>query len=85
MVYEIEHPRINEALLLLKNIPEVAGATPFGKRLHVLTKETMQDSSLIKKTLKEKGLDAFVRNIPPSLEDVFIYLFEKRNSKSHLL
>jgi len=77
-IYEAEHPQIQKVSEALKGIPGIATVSPFGKSLHILSTEPHLSAGIIAKSLEEKGLKKVsIREIPPSLEDVFIYLFER--------
>lgn len=79
-LYEIEHPQTQKISEVLKGIPGIADISPFGKRLHILSTDPHLNAEIIAKNLIEKGLGKIsIRSIPPSLEDAFIYLFERGN------
>lgn len=79
-IYEAEHPQIQKVSEALKGIPGIADVSPFGKSLHILSTEPHLSAGIIAKSLEEKGLKKVsIREIPPSLEDVFIYLFKRGN------
>ncbi len=66
------HPA--QALALLKRQPFALDATLVEAEVHLLTPESVEDSEVIK-TLHDGGMpDATVRQMDPSLEDVFVTL-----------
>ncbi|MBW2038299.1 MAG: ABC transporter ATP-binding protein [Deltaproteobacteria bacterium] len=77
-VYELEVEEITKATDILRQIPGIAEVSPFGRRLHILTEADVPTQEEIRKTLEEAGVSVLeLEAVPPSLEDVFIYLAEK--------
>jgi ABC-2 type transport system ATP-binding protein len=77
---ELECEPADAALRVLQRLPEVAEATPFGLRFHVvLTAGTSPDT--LRRSLERAGLRvAGVRNVEPSLEDAFIALLGRQGT-----
>jgi ABC-type multidrug transport system ATPase subunit len=74
---EVEtHAEPARALLWMQSRSYVASATLFGQSVHAVVADTMSDGELTEK-LREASFDeAAVREIEPSLEDVFVTLTE---------
>lgn len=78
--FELRIPAAVEHLAALRRRTDVRDATLFGETLHVLINESLSPQHL----LREIGVadtDIDVREIPPSLEDVFVTL--TANAESH--
>jgi len=74
---EIESDRTARALAFLQSQDFAASPTIFGRAVHTEIPSTMSDADLIDR-LRHAGFpDASVREIAPSLEDVFVTLTEK--------
>ncbi len=76
MVEVIARPR-RETLAWLRARPEVAEAEIFGERLHLSLRETVEEPAVIAQRLatglRAAGIEVdAAREIPPSLEDIFI-------------
>ncbi|HEX5105706.1 MAG TPA: ABC transporter permease, partial [Pirellulaceae bacterium] len=79
--YELRVPAANERLAELRKLPEVRDATLFGETIHALVDETLAPP----KMLQHLGLSADAaeaREIPPSLEDVFVTLTAAAEAQS---
>jgi ABC-type multidrug transport system ATPase subunit len=72
---EIETRQPARALAWLREQPYCEGATIFGQSVHALIKETTPDAELTR-LLSAQGFAPTVRDIRPSLEDVFVHLTE---------
>lgn len=71
--YELQIPRAAERLAALRTLDGVRDATLFGDSIHVLVEESLTRERLVQQF--EKGDDTVeVREIAPSLEDVFVTL-----------
>ncbi|MCS7466178.1 ABC transporter permease [Stieleria sp. ICT_E10.1] len=70
--YEIRVPAPAQHLAALRQLPEVRDATLFGETIHLL----LDQSRLPEDVLRQLGMDtsAETREVPPSLEDVFVTL-----------
>ena len=73
---EIETPGSTRALGWLRSQPFCRGATVFGQAVHAELDATISDADLIAR-LAAAGFPATVRQIVPSLEDVFVALTER--------
>lgn len=57
----------------LLDLPSVASVTQLGLRLRVLVPDDVQDATaLVDDCLRAVGIDAVIRSVEPSLEDVFV-------------
>jgi len=64
---------------ILRSVPGVASAEPFGDRLHLFLDERRGSVGEIERRLREADLGApRIRPVEPSLEDIFILLIRKR-------
>ncbi|MDV6032947.1 MAG: ABC transporter ATP-binding protein/permease [Phycisphaera sp. RhM] len=70
--YEIRVPAPAQHLAGLRQLPEVRDATLFGETIHLL----LDQSRVPEDVLRQLGMDASAatREVPPSLEDVFVTL-----------
>jgi ABC-type multidrug transport system ATPase subunit len=74
---EVTTVKTAQALRLLQQHRECTSATIFGQSVHALVASTLTDDALLAE-LRERGFDdALVRDIAPSLEDVFVELTEE--------
>jgi ABC-type multidrug transport system ATPase subunit len=74
---EVTTVKTAQALRVLQQHPACEGATIFGQSVHAVVTDAVSDDQLIAE-LHERGFsDAFVRDIAPSLEDVFVELTEE--------
>jgi ABC-2 type transport system ATP-binding protein len=77
-VYELEAENIIRASEVLRQIPGITEVSPFGRRLHILTEADTPTQKNIRKMLAEAEVAvASLEQVPPHLEDVFIYLAQK--------
>jgi ABC transporter DrrB family efflux protein len=71
--YELRIPRAAQQLSQLRELTDVRDATLFGETVHVLVNDTLSPKALVQHLqVDEDEMD--VREIPPSLEDVFVTL-----------
>ena len=71
---------IAPALAALRDCPGVKSAHPFGDTIHIVLQGT-DGLELLKQRLAERGVPVRgLRKIPPSFEDAFLALSEKRES-----
>jgi ABC-2 type transport system ATP-binding protein len=72
-LWEVRCPQKMKILEALKRLPGVKGAGIFGDRIHVLLEDREKARGEMEKLLKESGNEILsLRQIPPTLEDVFI-------------
>jgi ABC-type multidrug transport system ATPase subunit len=74
---EIETPHTARALTWLRKEPFCRGATIFGQAVHALVERRIDDSELTERLSKAGFAAAHLREIAPSLEDVFVTLTEE--------
>jgi len=78
-LYELECPALGAAVAALRQAPDVIDAAIFGDKLHVLVHDTAAD---LQPFLAQQGIVAGPpRKITPSLEDVFVQLVSRPNSR----
>jgi ABC-2 type transport system ATP-binding protein len=81
-VYELEVEDAIKAIEVLRQTPGIAEVSPFGRRLHILTEADAPTQKNIRKILVKAELTvASLEEVPPHLEDVFIYLAQTDNAK----
>jgi ABC-type multidrug transport system ATPase subunit len=74
---EIETPQTARALTWLQKEPYCKGATIFGQAVHALIERRIDDAELTERFAKAGFSAAHLREIAPSLEDVFVTLTEE--------
>jgi drug efflux transport system ATP-binding protein len=74
---EIETPQTARALTWLQREPYCRGATIFGQAVHTLIERRVDDIELTERLAKAGFTAAHLREIAPSLEDVFVTLTEE--------
>lgn len=79
--YEIRPPAPAEALSRLRTSPAVRDGTLFGESIHLLVDSTIPLSRILQETHVDVPSDA-AREIPPSLEDVFLSLTRSRELRA---
>ena len=72
-LFEVIAPDHRRAAAALRNLPAVASVQTFGERAHVRLSDPAAGPDVLAKELRESGIDVTaVRQVPPSLEDVFV-------------
>lgn len=80
---EISGKPIMKAYNLLQNLPELRDVTFFGQSLHALLHPELTEPALIQ-WLQTQGLQSIhIRDIRPSLEDVFLDLTRQADQQGH--
>jgi ABC-2 type transport system ATP-binding protein len=83
-VYEVEAGDTRAAAEILNQIPGIAEVSPFGRRLHILTEANKPTQRQIRQTLTGAGISiASLEQVPPRLEDVFLYLAQTSSGKNN--
>jgi ABC-2 type transport system ATP-binding protein len=81
-VYELEAENSIQASEVLRQIPGITEVSPFGRRLHILTEaETLTQKNIRKMLAEAEVAVSSLEQVPPHLEDVFIYLAQTGNTK----
>lgn len=76
-IIELAGKDLRAASELAKKMPDVVEVQAFGDRLHLVISKTQKDPSSVERRLQDRGIAITQwRQIPPSLENVFIYLTE---------
>jgi ABC-2 type transport system ATP-binding protein len=77
-VFELETEDATKTTEILKQTPGIAEVSPFGRRLHILTETEAFTQRQIRQILtKAKISIATLEQVPPRLEDVFIYVAQQ--------
>jgi ABC-2 type transport system ATP-binding protein len=77
---EIVTPRYAEALDVLASRPEVHEAALFGRAIHVTVTDGPSAIPVLQQALAARGIPVErIASVPPSLEDVFVSLVERRS------
>jgi ABC-2 type transport system ATP-binding protein len=73
-LFEVIAPDHRRAAAVLRSLPDVASVQTFGERAHVRLDEPTEDAAdLLARELRGAGVEVTaVRQVPPSLEDVFV-------------
>jgi len=71
---EVTTVKTAQALRELQRHPACPSATIFGQSVHAVVADELDDESLLQELRRHGFDDAFVRDIAPSLEDVFVEL-----------
>jgi ABC-2 type transport system ATP-binding protein len=73
-LFEVIAPDHRRAVAVLKGLPDVASVQTFGERAHVRLADPAADAEeLLARKLRGAGVEVTaVRQVPPSLEDVFV-------------
>jgi ABC-2 type transport system ATP-binding protein len=81
-VYELEAENTIRATEVLRQIPGITEVSPFGRHLHILTEADTPTKKNIRKILAEAEVSlSSLEQVPPHLEDVFIYLAQTDNAE----
>lgn len=78
-LFEVYCQSCFEASLFLKSLPSVLDAQAFGDRVHVLLRE--RDEQLADKLADHGFAVSSIRQISPSMEDLFVYLLRERKQE----
>ncbi len=74
-IIELAAKDLRAASELAKKMPDVIEVQAFGDRLHLVVSKTQKDLISVERGLQDRGIVVtHWRQIPPSLENVFIYL-----------
>jgi len=74
-IIELAGKDLRRASELAKKMPDVIEVQACGDRLHIVVRKTQKDLSSVQRRFQDKGIDVtHWRQIPPSLENVFISL-----------
>jgi ABC-2 type transport system ATP-binding protein len=77
-VYELETEDIITATEILRQTPGIAEVSLFGRRLHILTEAEAFTRKQIRQIFTKARIPiAALEQVPPRLEDVFIYVAQK--------
>ncbi|MCJ7546088.1 MAG: ABC transporter ATP-binding protein [Deltaproteobacteria bacterium] len=77
-VYELEIEDTIRATEILRQIPGIAEVSPFGRRLHILTEAEAFTRKQIRQIFTKARIPiVLLEQVPPRLEDVFIYVAQK--------
>jgi ABC-type multidrug transport system ATPase subunit len=78
---EVDTPRTAIALAWLQGQPFCQGATIFGQAVHAVIDSMIGDADLLDRLAHAGFPGAYVREIAPSLEDVFVALTEEASAQ----
>lgn len=81
---EIFCEEITRGLEILRHAPFVRDATIFGQTVHLLVTENTSHDEIKKELASHSILDADIRHVAPSLEDVFVTLTKKESAANHV-
>jgi ABC-2 type transport system ATP-binding protein len=83
-VYELEAGDTIRATEILRRTSGIAEVSPFGRRLHILTEADTPTQKQIRQILTRGGISiASLEQVPPRLEDVFIYVAQKSSGANN--
>jgi ABC-2 type transport system ATP-binding protein len=83
-VYELETGNTITATEILRQTPGIAEVSPFGRRLHILTEADIPTQKQIRQILTRAGISiGSLEQVPPRLEDVFIYVAQKSSGANN--
>lgn len=79
-ILEIECDKVIDAIEILRKQPFTEDINIFGNSIHISVKQDFEDVNQIKSILNKNSIKSHnITEIPPTLEDVFIHLVEKKN------
>jgi ABC-type multidrug transport system ATPase subunit len=79
---EITTPEVTRALRTARTLPGIRSATIFGQSIHALIDDELDLERLREQLLKQGIVVAEIRPLAPSLEDVFVELTYRHQSKT---
>ena len=80
-IIEVQADNPARAQALIKRLPDVASVTQLGLKLRVLIPDTTREPlSLVTRTLSERDIHADAKEVPASLEDVFVAVTQKKRA-----
>lgn len=81
-MYEIECSNVVDSLEYLSVADFVEETSIFGNRIHISTKNKLNDIKIVSEYLAVKNIDTYkITKITPTLEDVFIHLLDTKDKK----
>ena len=83
-VYEVEAGDAIRASEVMRQLPDIAEVSPFGRRLHVLTKTGKTSRTRLRQALAKARITvSSLEEVAPSLEDVFIYVAQETRDENN--
>ena len=82
--FELEIPKPTEVLLQLREVPEIRDATLFGQMIHLLADEQLT-AEMLMPVVNRPIADFHMREVTPTLEDVFVTLSRRSENSEALL
>jgi drug efflux transport system ATP-binding protein len=83
-VYELETEDTTRATEILRQTLGIAEVSPFGRRLHILTEAEAFTQKHIRQILTKARISiASLEQVPPRLEDVFLYVAQKSTNEKN--
>ena len=77
LILEIRAPNPVEAMHRLDEIPEIEKTSIFGTSVHAILRTRDISPAMIAARLRDAGIDAEIKVVEPSLEDVFLDVVER--------
>ncbi|MBP7777947.1 MAG: ABC transporter ATP-binding protein [Acidobacteria bacterium] len=78
-IFEVQSPRPVDAMAALEQLPEIEKTSIFGTTVHAVVGRAGVPPSQVQAALEAKGIPVTaVSPVPPSLEDVFLDVVERR-------
>jgi ABC-2 type transport system ATP-binding protein len=77
LILEIRAPNPVEAMHRLDEIPEIEKTSIFGTSVHAILRTRDISPAMITARLRDAGIDAEIKVVEPSLEDVFLDVVER--------
>ena len=79
-ILEVACSRVVEGMEAIQAMPWATEVSVFGNLIHVMVQEQAEAEPLIARTLEEIGIRLeHIQRITPTLEDVFLFLLEKKH------